>query len=69
MSLLLLSDQWRLRCRYQQFKGALEKLDSKLASNSSLPIVYMWEHPMSGPVTKCAPCNPFECLLSMLPSK
>ena len=32
--------------RYQQFKGALEKLDSKLAGNSSLPIVYQWEHQM-----------------------
>ena len=39
-------------CRYQQFKGALEKLDSKLAGNSSLPIVYQWEHQMAGPVMK-----------------
>ena len=39
-------------CRYQQFKGALEKLDSKLAGNSSLPIVYQWEHQMTGPVLK-----------------
>ena len=38
--------------RYQQFKGALEKLDSKLAGNSSLPIVYQWEHQMAGPVMK-----------------
>jgi len=38
--------------RYQQFKGALEKLGSRLASNSSLPIVYQWEHQMSGPVMK-----------------
>ena len=56
--LVPLSNQAWLRCRYQQFKGALEKLDSKLASNSSLPIVYMWEHPMSGPVTKYAFCKP-----------
>ena len=64
MFLLLLTDRLRLRCRYQQFKGALEKLDSKLASSSSLPIVYMWEHPMSGPVTKCAPCNPLHASIT-----
>jgi len=39
-------------CRYQKFKGALEKLDHKLAGNSSLPIVYMWENQMAGPVIK-----------------
>jgi hypothetical protein len=43
---------WHDSCRYQQFKAALEKLDSKLAGNSSLPIVYQWQSPMSGPVTK-----------------
>ena len=43
-----------LVCRYQQFKAALEKLDSSLAGNSSLPIVHQWEHQMDGPRVKCA---------------
>ncbi len=49
--------------RYQQFKAALEKLDSSLAGNSSLPIVHQWEHQMVGPRMKCASSSIAFCAL------
>ena len=51
------ADSREQTCRYQQFTAALEKLDSKLASKSSLPTVYQWERPMSGPTMRCAACK------------
>ena len=49
--------------RYQQFKAALEKLDSSLAGNSSLPIVHQWEHQMDGPRMKYAAASIALCAL------
>ena len=49
--------------RYQQFKAALEKLDSSLAGNSSLPIVHQWEHQMDGPRMRCASASTAFCAL------
>ena len=49
------ANSWCQMCRYQQYKAALEELDSDLASNSSLPTVYQWESPIDGPIVRCVP--------------
>ena len=46
-------------CRYADFKLSLEKLDSRSASHSSLPIVYQWEQQLSGRMSRCD----FVCVL------
>ena len=47
-----------LRCRYEEFKAALEGLDPKRQAASPLPIIHQWREPMGGPGTKCAPAQP-----------
>ena len=47
-----------LRCRYEEFKAALEGLDAKRQAASPLPIIHQWRKPMVGPGTKCAPAQP-----------
>lgn len=37
---------------YAQFKAKLQGLEHRLQANSSLPIIYQWERPMSGPSFK-----------------
>ena len=39
---------------YTRFKAGLEALDHRRQASSSLPIVYQWQKPLSGPVSKCA---------------
>ena len=39
---------------YAGFHSKLKALDHRLQNYSSLPIVYQWEQPLSGPVSKCA---------------
>lgn len=43
---------------YARFKAGLEALDHRRQASSSLPIVYQWQKPMSGPVSKCALAPP-----------
>ena len=38
---------------YARFKQGLEALDHRRQASSSLPIVYQWQKPLSGPVSKC----------------
>ena len=41
---------------FAKFKAALETLDKAQQANSSLPIIYQWEQPLSQtPELKCAP--------------
>jgi fatty acid CoA ligase FadD9 len=39
---------------FAKFKAGLQKLPHQQQASSSLPIIYQWEKPMSGPAFKCA---------------